>query len=208
MSNEDMINQVKEQIQKEINMSQVEELIKNNINEFEYKQIKYRVGTPNFIDKQKAYEVKVEKFTELLQDKRYKLQEDLKKLWLDRGINIDELTDKINNLEGQKNNLELKLGELLKNSAPDTDLVPLRDEIKAIKTEQYLLSIKKTDYLQYSIESQVAIAVYRYLTFAVAQKQDGEKWVPAWANYQDFLNEEEALVNTFSFYVSLMIGPM
>lgn len=206
--NVDIVNQIKEQVKREVDTNQVDELIKNNATEFEHKGVTYKVGLPSFSDKQKAYEVKVEKFTELLQDKRYKLQADLKKIWMERGIDIDAITAKINTLEGRKADLDLKLGALLKDKAPEEDCKALRDEIQAIKLEQYDLSIEKTDYLQYSIESQVLISVYRYLTYAVTKKKIGEVWVKAWDSYQQFLEAEDELVNKVSFYVSLITGPM
>ncbi len=209
MSSDEQINKIKDQIQKDVDINQVEEMVKKNITEFVHKDVTYRVVLPTFQQKQKAYELKVERYVELLQDPKYKLQNDLKEMYLKRGINIDELTDKINALEGKKGPLEVKLGQLLHEKAPETDLTPLREEIKSIKEEQYTLSMRKTDFLQYSIESQVLIQVYRYLTFASTQKKVGETWVSAWDTYEDFLgSNDENLITLVSFYVSLMVGPV
>jgi hypothetical protein len=69
-----------------------------------------------------------------------------------------------------------------------------------------MLSIKKTNLLQASIESQSLLYTYQYLTFIVTQKLVNEQWVKAWETFDEFLNSPDTLVNTASFNASIIIG--
>ncbi len=200
------VGEVKEILSESINMNKVEELIKSNITEFEYKGETYKTRLPSFKEKQKAYDMKVIKFTELLADEKYKLEIDLKKMYKKRGIDIDMMTAEFNTLETKKENLENQLGPLLKEGKSPEDCKELGKAIDEIKGEQYSISIKKTNFLQYSVESQVLIYVYRYLTYVVTEKKVEDKFVPAWSSYKDFENSSEELINKASFNASLLIG--
>lgn len=201
---------ITDNIEKEIDVVKVEELIKNNIGKFDYEGVEYRTRNATFKEKQEAYKRKVEKYTELLQNPKNLLEEDLRKLYKERGINIDDLTAQINTLEANKANLQFKLGQSIKENQDDSILETLKEEIDNIDREQMQISMTKTNWLQTSIESQVLIYVYQYLTYAVTEKlvKDGEeeRWVKAWDNYEDFLNSDDALVNKASFQASLIIG--
>jgi len=207
----DPAEKVKKEIEEKINMSDLEELINSNIIEFEFNKEKYRVRKTTYKEKSEAYNIKMKKFTELLSGDDYKLEDDLKKLYKAKGIDIDEITHMISSKQLKKQNFLIRLGNILKNS-PDkkNDIEKLREEIKRINYEQQELSVKKSNLLAPSIESQSLLYTYQWLTFTVLEKEivEGEekKWVRAFKTFDDFLKGESDLITEASFKASLIIG--
>ena len=147
---DDELKAIKEKVDKDFDMTKVEEMIKNNIKTFEYKEAKYRVRPPNFGEKQKAYDIKVRKYVELLNDPSYKLEKDLKQMYKERGTDVDDIITQINNLEIRKHQYEERLGKLLEDKGTEEDADKLRREIIDILGLQYDLSFRKTNLLQFS----------------------------------------------------------
>jgi hypothetical protein len=200
------LEKIKAEIGSQVDLNNIEELLKKNEIEFEFLGTKYRVIKATFQQKNEAYKKKLEKFTELLQDSKYMLEEDLKAIYKKRGIDIDAITQQMTTIETKRTDLLYKLGEALKNKASEDDLKTLKNEIIKLQEDQQMLSIKKTNLLQASIESQSLLYTYQYLTFIVTQKLVNEQWVKAWETFDEFLNSPDTLVNTASFNASIIIG--
>jgi hypothetical protein len=100
----------------------------------------------------------------------------------------------------------IKLGELIKNKGNEIELNNFKNEIEILNSEIGLLSIRKTSFLEFSLENQVMIYTYSYLTYLLAEKKEGENFVRVWNTYADFENDKENLVNKFSYYVTVMTG--
>jgi hypothetical protein len=202
----------KEAIKKNIQENQIEidktlvenSLIDNQL-EFEIKGVKYRIKKPSFKEKQEVYKIKSKKFAELIGDKNYMLDKDLRKQYKARGIDIEEMEQRFKNLEREKNDIQYKLGEALVNKASEEELKSLTEEIKKITDMQIDISIEKTNLLDYSIEQQVFSESYSYLLYLIGEKFENDKWVKAWANYEDFQNNDENLVKTFAYYGALIV---
>lgn len=189
-----------------LNTELTEEMLKNNVIEFEFNTVEYRISQPTFKQKQEAYKYQVEKHLELLQDSKYMLEDDLKKLYLEKkGVDIDKIISKINILEKERNNLQFKLGEALKDKASKVDMDSYKKEILNIEKEQEMLSIKKTKLLEFSIENQTLVFGYSYLTYLITQKKSEDKWIKAWDNYDDFLNTDDSVINYVSWYTGIIL---
>jgi len=214
MAKDPLVEQAKQKLLADMNLDKVEEMLQQNSIEFDIGKQQYRVRKPTFQEKREAYTVKVEKFNELLNDSKYELEDTLKEKYKKRGINVDDLTARIQNLEGKKNEFQLKLGRLLEAKASEPELKTLKDEIERIVDDQYMISIKKTNLMQFSIESQIMIFAYQFLTCAVTEKlipgAEGEEgtWVKAWKSFDDFTQADERLVNIASFNASLLAGQL
>jgi len=200
-----VVDKVIEQVAKSQEADFIEEVIKNNKSEFTHAGVKYRVGKLNYEQKQEVYKERVKRFTQLLRDKDYSLEKDLKREYLDRGIDIDALTNKIKTLEGKKDSAKLKLGELLKNNASDGDCDKIKKEIEAILDEQKDAAIEKQTLLEFSIENQVVVHMYNYMTYLIAERFDGEKWVRAYKTFKDFSqSQDDELIGKLAFLVTLI----
>lgn len=183
----------------------IEQSLLSNELEFEIDNVKYRIRKPSFKEKQEVYKIKSIKFSELIRDKNYMLEKDLRKLYKERGIDIDELESKFKNLEREKNTLNMKLGEALVNKASDEELKTLKEEIEKIRDLQIEVSMEKTNLLDYTIEQQLFSHCYSYLLYLIAEKKLDDKWVKAWDTYQDFENTSEKTVKTFAYYGALIV---
>ncbi len=183
----------------------VENAVNNNVGEFEILEVPYRVSKPTYGQKQKTYKKRAEKFTELIQDKTLMLEKDLKKQYKERGIDIDEMQTKIISLEREKHNIQLKLGEALVKQASDTELKAYKEQIEEIQAKQINISIEKTNLLDFTIEQQLFVFTYTYLTFLIAEKKVDDKWVKVWNTWEDFENSDEDLIKEISYHASLIM---
>ena len=199
------VQEIKDKIDNNIDIDKIDEMIRNNKLEFEYNKIKYRATIPTFKQKSELNEKKREKFLNLLKDEKNMLEEDLKKIYKKRGIDIDEINQKILALEKQKSDYLLKLGKALKEKSSDNDLEILKNEINKIAGEQTALSIQKMNLLEFSIESQILIYIYSYLAYLIIQKNIDDKWVPAWNTWEEFENSDENLITKASFHAGMVL---
>lgn len=201
-----------EEIQKKLkdllNLSEIEELLKSSEMNFEYEGVKYRIKKPTFQQKQDAYKKRVEKFTELLQNDKYLLENDLKATYLKRGIDVEDLSKQMMNKMKRRDDLMIKLGESIKNGSADTELQGYKKEIESINIDIQNISIKRTQYLEFSIENQVLIYTYSYFTFILSEKYDEttSTWIRVWNKWEDFDNSEEKIVAKCSYYTTLLVG--
>jgi len=198
------IKEVKDKITEILNIGEVEELIKSNEKIFEENGITYRVKKPDSKQKKETYEKKIEKFTELLRNDKFVLEKDLKELYLKRGIDIDGMTKKIREKMNSRDDLMFRLGEAIKNKAPIPDLETFKKEIQSLNEEIQDLSIEKTRYLEASIEQQVMIHTYSYLTYLIGEKKEGDNWVRIWNSWDEFENDKDKIANRVSYYCTLM----
>jgi hypothetical protein len=198
------LEEVNKKLVELLNLSDIEDLLKSNEKIFEYEGITYRIKKPNFKQRQEAYTKRVEKFTELLRNEKYLLEEDLKTSYKKRGIDVDAITLELTNKSKRRDDLMLQLGEALKKMSPETDLQLYKKEIEFLNDEIQRTFLKKSSLLEFSIENQVLIFIYSYLTFLLAEKKIGEDWVRLWNNWEEFQNSNEPLVNKFTYYATMM----
>lgn len=197
------IEALNDSIKQSIDEDFIQEISHSNVNEFTYKDVKYRVNKPTYQQKQEIYKEKVMKFTSLLKDKNYSLEKTLKQDYLARGIDIDAMGKKIVDLDKRKKELQIKLGEALKNNATDPDCQALKREIEAIEDEQRQIALEKYTLLEYSIENQVTLHIYNFMTYIIAEKQVGDKWVKVTPTFDEFLKSDENLLGKLAFLVSV-----
>lgn len=198
-------SKIQEEVKKQIDLSMVEELLKSNSNEFESNGIKYRLRKPTFKERQELYQARLKKYTELLKNETYLLEDDLKKVYLQRGIDLDQFIKDINSLEEKKQKVYLKLGEAVKQSAPVEELELFRKEIEDFTNEQQLLSIQRQQYLEFSIENQVMLYVYYHAVSLVAEKFLDEKWVRVFASYAELESfDNQDLLSQFFMRIPLL----
>jgi len=179
------VAEVKADIEKKFNLTKIEELLTTNTFEFEHESTTYRLRKPTFKERQDLYRKRIEKYTELLSNEKNLLEDDLKKLYKSRGIDIDEMSATQVRLEQQKKDLYIKLGEALSQKAAEEETSKYKDEIESLARQQYDLSIKKQMLLEYSIENQLNLSIYYYVIYLVTEKKEEEKWIKAFASYDE-----------------------
>lgn len=189
-----------------LDLNEIADLIKSNEKIFEINNTTYRIRKPSFKQKQDVYKKKIEKYTELLKDDRYLLEKDLKVLYSKRGIDIDKLDIELKNKMKKRDDLMIKLGSAIKVGQPENELKLLELEIKSLNIEIQEKSIEKSALLEMSLEQQLAIFVYTYFTFVLAEQKEGDNWVKVWNNYNDYEEGNQELINRFSYYATMLIS--
>jgi hypothetical protein len=208
------IDKIKRDTEDIIQKDNIEELLKNNSVEFEYRAEKFRIKKPSFEQKLKVNQEKIKKYISMLKDNEILLEKDLILLYEKRGVSIKELDDKFNALKNQKNDYAKKLGKALAEKKSNDECEPFVKEIKILDEELKDIIIKKSVLLDSSLESQLNVYVYTYLGYLITEKYvkgkdlgEGNKepdleWVNAWSSYSDFIKEDEDLVNIIVWYTT------
>ena len=195
---------VKDQIATTIDKDFIEEITKSNITAFSHEDVKYRITKPNYQDKQTIYKERVKKFTELLRDDSFTLEKDLKKLYLKRGIDIDGMAKKITSLETKKEGVQYKLGEVLKKDGNEKDCETYKKEIQDIQEEQKQLAVESSALLEFTIENQVMLHMYNYMTYVITEKEADGKFVKAFESFQKFMEiDDDALMGKLAFIITM-----
>lgn len=209
---EDKVKEMTEKVANAMNEDLVERVLTDNKFQFEIDGVKYRVRKPTFSEKQLGFKKKISKFTELMRDKdekgepKYLLEKDWIKQYKDRNIDIEDMDNQIFKLEKQKQSLDMILGKEIEKKSSEDDLKKVRDEIYNIQLEQTAISIQKTNLLQFSIEYQLNVYLYSFLTTQVSEKEVDGKWVKVWNSYEEFENSsDEELVNRVTLNATLLM---
>lgn len=202
---------VLEDIKKAIDLDEIENILIKNEIVFEHNGKKYRVQKPTQKQKSETYQSQVKKYTELLQDKSYMLEEDLKKQYKSRGIDIDKMNKDLLELERQKHDCKFKLGEALEKKLPMSEIKNLRDKIDDLKVQQQKISIKKTALLETSIEQQSLLYGYSHLAYLLAEvniskEGEPEKWEKLWKSWKEYENEKDEKLLYLVTFNSTLIG--
>lgn len=188
-----------------LNLTEIAELIQNNEKIFEVDNITYRIKKPSYKQRQEVYKKKIEKYTELLKDERYLLEKDLREIYKKRGVDIDKLDMELKNKMKKRDDLMIRLGGALKLGQPENELKILENEIKELNLEIQEKSIEKSGLLEISLEQQLAIFVYTYFVFVLAEKKEGDNFIKLWNNYNEYEEGNQELINRFSYYSTMML---
>lgn len=186
--------------------SQIEEALSNNEIVFKYDNTNFRVRKPTFQEKQEVFRLRSKMYVDLLRNEDYMLESDLIAIYKKRNIDIKQLDEDVLTLEQEKKQIYIKLGKSLKDKEGDDVLKAFRENIIDITTRQHQISLKKIDYLQYSIETQVMIFIYTYLAWLVSEKEETDnKWVRVFATFEEFQSSREQITYKLAQYASLLI---
>lgn len=198
----------KEQIQEvykrldEINdLSEIENLVKNNTVEFNKDNVFYRIRQLNQLEVRELGEKTRKKYLDLINDETYLF----KKNWIDiykkKDIDIVALESKIKNLNSETEKLLLRLA--ISNEPKEIDTI--KKEIEENKNEIYNLSVEVAGYLQYSIEEQIKIYGMAYQTYLMFEVKDGDNWKRAFDTFESFSESKDDIVVTATYYASYII---
>jgi len=185
-----------ENFNEDIELSKVEELIKDNKIEFENKDKIYRVGLLTLKEKEELYMMKLSKFGQLIKNKDILMEKDLIKIYAERGINIEELIDKIKKFDAEILTLKLSLGEAIEKNEPETILKIYEEKITILTQSKQLIVIQKTNYLSTSLESQLENYEAQFITYLTLELFNDGKWEKLFKTFEKFQNcEDENLIN-------------
>jgi uncharacterized protein (DUF885 family) len=198
------LTSVAEEVKKATDEDFVEEMLKNNKTEFTHEGVTYRICKLNYEQKQEVYKERVKRFTALLKDRAFSLEKDLKADYLNRGIDVDGMLKKMQSLETKKEDLLLKLGEMLKKDTKEQDCEVYKKEIEKINEEQKAIALERQTLLEFSLENQVLVHMYNYTTYLASEKLVSDNWVKAFTSFDAFLKStDDTLITKLAFLITM-----
>lgn len=181
--------------------TKLEDLVKDNKIEFSVNNVIYRVRKPNSIERQEVDIARRKKYLELVKDDSFLFRKQWIKIYKEKGIDIDEMENKVRILDGEIKDLLLRLAQ----STEPNDISKLKEEILKKRDEQFSTSIEITDLLAHSIENTLLIFVNSYITYLVFEKKVGENWIRAYKSYEEFMQADDKAIEQAFYYMNLLV---
>lgn len=181
-------------------VERLEQLIKDNKVEFEVEKVTYRVQKPNYRKSEEIRHQRNMKKIELLENDKYKLREELIRLYRRNGKDIKEMERRIASFPSRIEPIQERLALA---TAPK-DIKLFKEEIKKLEEQQITLIIEKNECLEGCIESQITEYANLYMVYLVTEKKVDAKWIKAFKTYEEFLENDEVIIQG-SNYLSLLI---
>ena len=192
-------------MEKETELSMIEELIKDNKITFEYNEKKYRVRLLNLFEKEELDVLRRKKFGQLMKDKDIFLEKDLITQYKERGINIDELDDQIKKIDAEDLDLQIKLGESISKNENETILKTYKDQIIDLRTKRQIINTQKNLLLEFSLENSLLNYVAQVITYLSLEQKIEDKWQRMFQTLEDFQKyPDEKLINKAGSYSMLL----
>lgn len=181
---------------KDLDMSMIEEFIKDNKISFKHEDKEYRVRLLDRGEKEELDMLRRKKFGQLIQDKDILLEKDLIKQYKERGLDIEEIDEDMKKLSAEELSIQIKLGESIANNEGETILKTYKEQIENIRTDKQIKSAQKTLLLEFSLENMLLNYVAEIITYLSldVQNEDGT-WKRLFNSLEEFkANKDEQLI--------------
>lgn len=186
-------------------LNDVEKMIKDNKIVFKINDIKYRVRQPNFEENNELEKFRRKIYLEYINDDTMMFRKQWIEKYKTKGIDIDEMEDKIRKNINKENQIMVKLAQ----TSDEKRVDDLKSQIIELRKESAFINIEKTDLLSFSIEDQMMVAVNSYYTYLVLEKLENEKdpydkheWVRVYKTYEDFSKSTDTKLTNKALYYS------
>jgi hypothetical protein len=192
-------------MEKENELSKVEELIKDNYISFECKENKYRIRLLNLIEKEELDMLRRKKFGQLLKDNDILLEKDLITQYKERGIDINELNEQINKINSEELDLQMKLGESISKNEEELIFKTYKEQVCELRRKKRILNTQKNLLLEFSLENALLNYVAQVITYLSLEEKKDEKWQRMFKTLEDFQKyPDEELINKAGTYSILL----
>lgn len=171
-------------------LEETQDFLRDNINEFMFKEKLYRVHRPVAWEKDQVNKERMKQYIDFLQDDKYLFRKQLIVLLLDKGVDVIAMEK-----DAQKMFNEEK--ELLKRLAQTTmepDISTFKKQIEDIRLLQQENFIERDSLLKYCIETQLEDFCRFYLLYLVLEVKNGEEWQKVYKTYEDFQKSDDDLM--------------
>jgi len=197
---------VAKKIREGVELTETENLIIDNKVPFDYKKEKYRVRLPTRKERRDSQVFQALKYNELLDTPGYKLrQEWIAKFKAEKGIDIEEMDNQINDINEQIHDLYIEINE-----TTDTEA----KEKYSQQVEECFVNIKKIEdktskLLQYCIEDQITEDGNLFLLSLILEKKTKKAWIRVFKSFEEIENtqEEDLLIMATSYLAHLFYEP-
>jgi hypothetical protein len=205
---EDRLNdaeQIVKNMEKETDLSKVDELIKDNKITFTYKDNKYRVRLLNLEEKEELDMLRRKKFGQLIKDKDILLEKDLILQYKERGINIDELDEQMKKNNAQDIDFQIKLGEAISKNEGETILKNYKEQIEDLRKKNRVINAQKNLLLEFSLENSILNYVAQVITYLSLEEFKDGIWKRMFKTLEEFQKySDEKLINKSASYSMLL----
>ena len=198
------IKKILDTMAEEYQIDRVKDLIQNNEILFEYNEKQYKVRLLNAKEKDELDLHRRRKFGQLLKDKDILLESDLIIAYQEKGINISEIDEQIKKINAELAAQNYKLGEALVKTPGDTILKSYKIEILKLTYSLNEVIIQKSHLLEYSLENYLQIFVAQAISYLCLDVKIEDKWVRAFGTLDEFLTQEDKLINLVAVYSSYL----
>ena len=192
-------------MEKEAELSRIEELIRDNKISFDYDEKKYRVRMLNLKEKEELDMLRRRKFGQLIKDKDILLEKDLIVQYKERGINIDEIDDQIKKVNAENMELQFKLGEAISKNEGQVILKEYENQIQELIIKKQVLNTQRNLLLTFCLENQLLNYVAEIITYLSLDELKDGVWQRMFNTLEDFQTyTDEGLVNKAGQYSMLL----
>jgi hypothetical protein len=201
---EDAERIVKE-MEKETDLSKVEELIKDNSIVFEHGGKRYRIHLLNLVEKEELDQLRRKKFGQLLKDPDILLEKDLIALYKERGEDVEEIDEQIKKLDAEDLGLQVKLGEAISKNEGLQIFQTYKEQIQALIVQKQVLRAQKILLLEFSLENNLLTYVAQVITYLSLDEDKNGTWNRMFKSLADFQNyKDESLINQAAQYSMIL----
>jgi len=201
----DEASKMLEKIKQNIDLSLLEDIVKDNNIEFKYGDNYYRVRLLNREEKEKLDKFRVDKFGELMKNKNIMFENTLIEIYKDKGINIEEIDENIKKLEIEQSNILLKLGEAISKKQGEEVLKTYKENIEKLKDKISLLWIRRNTLLSCSFENQLNNFVVKVTTYLSFEMKVDNNWNKVFKSFEEFEKyQDEKLLEKAGYYSLLL----
>jgi len=193
-----------DEMNKQMELSKLEELIKDNKITFEYKDKQYRVRLLNLKEKEELDTLRRKKFGQLIQDKDILLEKDLIEQYKLRGIDINDIDEQVKKIDIEEKAILVQLGSAIAKNETEMILKEQEDKVKELRIKKQVLFTQKNLFLTYSLENQLLSYVAEIITYLSLDVQE-DGWKRKFNSIDDFINyEDENLISLAAQYSMLL----
>ena len=170
---------------------------------------KYRIRTPEFKDKIRADREKDKLRLKLMHEDGYEFKDKLIELYKQKGIDIDKLDKKFEEIQAEINDKYLALAKLGKSDETEEDkkkILNIKEEINELLNKQVNISAEKYNLTKYSIEDQCNQHYIIWLSILCTDYFDKEnkKWKQLYTDITEWENGKEEVNNIVLYYSGYM----
>jgi NAD-specific glutamate dehydrogenase len=203
----ELAKKLTKEMQQADQLSNLEEMLKNNVIEFELNGTTYRVRKPTIKERQEVRKEKNKKYLELLNDDNYLFREQIIEKLEKKGKSIAKMVEAMNKIQEQIERLQLKLAEYGNAKEKDNKIITdLKLKIFELMEERNLISINKSDLLSGSIEDTLLEFETTYFAYLLLEKKEGDNWIRVFNKYDDFLQcQDNSLMSKCGNYLGLLL---
>jgi hypothetical protein len=207
----DDAKRIVEETEKELEISKILEMVKNNEIIF---NDNFKVRLLTLKEKEELLIQKRKKYMELLQEKNEKdtflnlTEKDLYKVYKERGIDIESIDEELTKLQSEEKNIFLQLGEAIAQNQSESILKAFEDSINELREKQRIILTQKNLLFNDSLENQIEEYFIKYMTYLSLEQKLGDKWQKMFDSFLDFCDytDEQFLVQAGIYCIAINRG--